>query len=201
MEFTTLKTNLEKLGYKVSCFDTAAQAAAYLNQEIDQKTVGFGGSCTLQEMGLYESLSAHNQVFWHWKPENDMTAPQMLAVARSTEVYLSSVNGAAETGELINIDGNGNRVSEIAYGHKKVYLIVGENKIAPDYDSALYRVRNVAAPLNARRLNKKTPCAVNGDKCYDCKSPERICKVLSVLMGAPACGEYEVVLVHEKLGY
>ena len=107
----------------------------------------------------------------------------------------------AETGEIINIDGTGNRVSSSLFGHKKVWFIVGSNKIAPTYDEALWRARNIAAPKNAQRLGVKTPCAVNGDRCYDCKSPQRICRGLVVLWEAIRSCETEVVLVDEPLGY
>ncbi|MBO5727598.1 MAG: LUD domain-containing protein, partial [Oscillospiraceae bacterium] len=139
-------------------------------------------------------LSTHNTVFWHWKGN----AP---ADAANAEIYISSVNGVAETGELINIDGVCNRVSEALFGHKKVYFVVGANKVAPDYDAALYRARNVAAPLNARRLNKNTPCAQGELKCYNCNSPERICNALTVLWRKPGGASYEVILVDEALGY
>lgn len=201
MDFTTLKTNLEKMGYLVTCFDTAAQACEYLEQSITGKTIGIGGSVTIQQMNLFEKLSLQNKVYWHWKLENGMTADEARAFARNADIYLSSVNGIAESGEIINIDGNGNRVSEIMYGHEKVYFIVGENKIEKDYDSALFRARNIAAPLNAKRLSKKTPCAIKADKCYNCKSPDRICRGLSVLWSKPECSEYEVILIHEHLGY
>ena len=103
---------------------------------------------------------------------------------------------------LDNIDGTGNRVASTIFGHEEVYFIVGVNKLAPDYDAALWRARNVASPKNARRLGKKTPCAVRGDKCYDCKSPERICRALVVLWERPTgIGRAEVVLVNEPLGY
>ena len=87
------------------------------------------------------------------------------------------------------------------YGHKRVYFVVGINKIEPDYDRALWRARNVAAPKNAQRLGRKTPCAVKGDRCYDCKSPERICRGLVVLWEAVANMEMEVVLIDQDLGY
>ena len=116
-------------------------------------------------------------------------------------MYLSSINGLAETGEIINIDGNCNRVAGILYGHKKVYLVAGANKLAADYDSALYRARNVAAPLNAKRLGLATPCAEKGDRCYNCKSTARICRALTVLWTKPNSGAFEVVLVEEPLGY
>ena len=111
------------------------------------------------------------------------------------------MNGLAETGEIVNIDGNCNRVAASMFGPKRVYYVVGINKIAPDFEKALWRARNVAAPKNAQRLGKKTPCAVKADRCYDCKSPERICRGLSVLWRKPTGFEQaEVVLIEEELG-
>ena len=122
--------------------------------------------------------------------------------ATDAQVYICSLNGVAETGELVNIDGGGNRLSSGLFGHEKVYFIIGVNKIAPDLEGAIWRARNIAGPKNARRLEKKTPCAVRGDKCYDCKSPERICRALAVLWERPTgIGRAEVVLVNEPLGY
>ena len=104
--------------------------------------------------------------------------------------------------EIINIDGAGNRVASSIYGHKKVYFVVGRNKLAPTYDEALWRARNIASPKNAQRLNRKTPCAVKGDRCYDCRSPERICRGLVVLYGPMLDMErVEVLLVKEELGF
>ena len=103
--------------------------------------------------------------------------------------------------KLINIDGTGNRVASTLYGHKKVWFVVGRNKLAPTYEEALWRARNIAAPKNAQRLKRKTPCAVKADHCYDCKSPERICRGLAVLWARPnATEEMEVVLIGEALG-
>ena len=176
-------------------FRSTAQAAAdYLDRQIDGTTVGIGGSMTVKAMGLYPRLSAHNRVVWHWEGGG-------LEDAAGTEVYLTSANGVAETGELVNIDGTCNRIASSVYGHKRVYLVVGVNKIEPDYDRALWRARNVAAPKNAQRLGRKTPCAVKADRCYDCKSPERICRGLSVIWGRPTPVEtMEVVLIGEELG-
>ena len=194
-DFKKLSGILEELGYTVRYFDTAAQAADYLDRQIDGRTVSFGGSVTLQEMGLYPRLSAHNQVVWHWEGGS-------LADAMTTDVYISSVNGLAETGEIINIDGTCNRVASTLFGHQTVYLVVGRNKIAPDYESALWRARNIAAPKNAQRLKRKTPCAAKGDRCYNCQSPERICKALTVLWGKPGGVErMELILVDQELGY
>ena len=122
--------------------------------------------------------------------------------AAQAQVYLSSVNAVAETGELINIDGTGNRISAATGAHEVVCYLVGRNKVAPTFDQALWRARNVAAPLNARRLHRKTPCA-QGEalRCYDCKSPERICNGLSVLWRPlGGAGETMVLLVDEDLG-
>ena len=200
MAFAKLTENLIKRGWNVSTFVDKEAAAAYLNQQIDGQTVAFGGSATLQEMGLYEQLSQHNEVIWHWK-----TAPgtenEVRRKAQHAAVYLASVNGVAETGELINIDGSGNRVSAIHYGPQKIYLVIGSNKIAPDYEQALWRVRNVAAPKNAQRLKVNTPCAINGDRCYDCSSPARICRGFSVLWGPLRGAKYEIILIDEPLGY
>ena len=190
-----LMENLNRRGFRTSHFHTAREAAEYLDREIDGCSVGFGGSVTVREMGLYPRLAAHNRALWHWEGA-------ALTDLLTTEVYITSVNGLAETGEIINIDGTGNRVAATLFGHKRVYLVVGSNKIAPDYDSALWRARNIAAPKNARRLKKNTPCAAKADRCYDCRSPERICRGLAVLWEKPGgCESMEVVLIDEPLGY
>ena len=201
MDFTKVKSALEARGFKVSAFPTAAEAARYLNGQIDGVSVSFGGSVTLEQMGLFESLGQHNEVLSHWHVPAGQDPAEIRAKAMTTEVYLTSANGLAETGEIVNIDGTGNRVSGMLFGHKKVYFVVGRNKLAPDYDGALWRARNIAAPKNAQRLGTRTPCAARGDRCYDCKSPQRICRGLVVLWEAMKGCETEVVLVDEELGY
>ena len=201
MDFTKVKSKLESLGYGVTCFDTAADAADYLDEKIQGKTVGFGGSVTVEQMGLYDRLALNNEVSWHLRLPGGKTANAVRLEANAAQIYISSVNGLAETGEIINIDGTCNRVAAISFGHEKVYLIVGENKIAKDFDAALWRARNIAAPKNAQRMKAKTPCAVKGDKCYDCKSPNRICRALSVLWGVPLRSDFEIILIHEELGF
>ena len=197
-DFSRVKQNLEARGFRVSVFAAAAEAADYLDSAIDNTSVGFGGSVTLEQMGLYERLERHDRVNWHWRPTVDGADARQAAM--TAEHYITSVNGLAETGELINIDGTGNRVASTLYGHKKVWFVVGRNKLAPTYDEALWRARNIAAPKNAQRLQKKTPCAVKGDRCYNCKSPERICRGLVVLWGPMMGMEAEVILVDEDLG-
>ncbi|MBO4915814.1 MAG: lactate utilization protein [Oscillospiraceae bacterium] len=201
MDFSQVKAALEARRFKVTVFPTGKAAAEYLNEELDGVSIGFGGSVTLRELGLYDSLSAHNTVFSHWNVPEGKTAADMRRIAMGTDVYLTSVNALAETGELINIDGTGNRTAGTLFGHKKVYFVIGRNKLAEDYDKALWRARNVASPKNAQRLGANTPCAEKGDRCYDCKSPGRICRALVVLWEALNGCETEVVLVDEELGY
>ena len=196
-ELTRVAENLRGRGFAVTLFETGAEAAAYLDREIDGKTVGFGGSVTLREMGLYPMLCTHNEVFSHMET-GDVTQCRGAATA---QIYLTSVNALAETGELVNIDGIGNRIAASVYGHEKVYFVVGRGKLAGTLDDAIRRARNVAAPLNARRKQCKTPCAANADRCYDCKSPDRICRAMMVIWEPMMGMEAEVVLIDEDLGY
>ena len=195
-DFSKVEQALKDRGYAVSTFFTAQEAAAYLDRKIDGKTVGFGGSVTLQDMGLYELLSRHNTVIWHWKSKD----PAARRDALMTQIYISSVNGLAQTGEMVNIDGSGNRVAATLFGHEKVYFVIGRNKLAPTYEEALWRARNIAGPKNARRLGLKTPCAIKADRCYDCKSPDRICRGLVTLWSPMLDMAAEVLLVDEDLG-
>lgn len=199
--FTNISNNLIKKGYKVQQFNRKEAAAEYINKQIDSEIVGIGGSATIHQMGLYSLLSSHNTVYWHDEKPDNMTVMQTRKAATQANIYISSVNGISEDGEIVNIDNTGNRVAALSFGPSRVYLVVGENKIAENYEAALFRARNVAAPLNAQRLNRKTPCAIKGDKCFDCKSPERICRNLSVLWNKPTGMEYEIILIHEKLGF
>ena len=199
MAFDNVKKNLEAHGFSVKTFATGEEAAEYLDHMIDGKSVGFGGSLTLQQIGLYEKLASHNQMYWH-----QVAAPEEKETVRAAEltaqIFCSSANGLSEDGQILNIDGIGNRVAATLFGHEKVYFVIGRNKLCPTYEEALWRARNIAAPKNAQRLGKKTPCAVNGDRCYDCKSPERICRSLVVLWGPSMSLDTEIVLVDEDLG-
>ena len=196
-DFETVKKNLEARGYAVRVFSTGKEAADYLDAAIDGKSVGFGGSATLDALGLYERLGTHNQVVWHWRREDKDAARRE---AMTAGVYLTSVNALAETGELVNIDGTGNRAAATLFGHEKVYFLIGRNKLVPTYDQAVWRARNIAAPQRARQLGMRTPCATHCDRCYDCRSPERICRGL-VTLWEPMMGmETEILLVDEDLG-
>ncbi len=198
--FEDLKKRLEDKGYQVSVFENKEAAADYLDGQIDDRTVGLGGSVTIHQMDLFAKLAGHNVVYWHDEKPADMTVMETRMAATRSEVYISGVNGISEAGDIVNIDNIGNRVAAVTYGPSKIYLLVGANKIAPTLEAAVYRARNIAAPLNAQRLNRKTPCAVKGDKCYDCNSPDRICRSLSILLSKPPASDYEIILINEELG-
>lgn len=198
--FEKLTENLNSLGYKTHTFETKKEAKAFILSDIKGKSIGIGGSVTVKELDIHNELSENNTVYWHWEEKGDKIS-ETLKAASVADIYICSVNAIAETGEIVNIDGTCNRVASISFGHDKVYLFVGKNKITNDLDSAIWRARNVAAPLNARRLNKNTPCALGELKCHNCKSPEKICKNLSVLYKKPGACEYEIILINEDLGY
>ncbi len=201
--FEILVENLKKRGYEVTLFEKKEDAATYLDGKIDDTSVGCGGSVTVEELGLVPLLQTHNAVYSHMSSTYlaGRTSMEMRALEGSAKVYLSSVNGIAESGEIVNIDGTCNRVASIFYGHEKVFLLVGKNKVCKSLQEAYERARNVAAPQNARRLKVNTPCAKNADRCYDCNAEERICKGLSVLWKKPNGANIEVVLINEELGY
>ena len=191
------RKNLEGRGFRVHRFASGTEAAEFLVQTLHGTSIGIGGRVTIDTLGVYDRLCAgDNEVFWHWKNH----APDTRERAGRAEAYLCSANGVSETGEIVNIDGCGNRVTGTIYGPQRVFLVVGRNKIAPDLNAAIDRARNVAAVLNAKRFDIKTPCKLDG-KCHDCRSPQRICKALTVLWGPMGGMETEVVLIGEELGY
>ena len=203
MDLQIVKENLEKKGFKVSVFSDAKEASDYLNKEINNTSVAFGGSMTLAEMGLFDTLKTHNEIWYHSNAEliEKYGREEIFKRAMGADVYISSVNGMSSDGILINIDGNGNRIASTAFGHTKVYYVVGKNKIEDTFEKAMWRARNIAAPKNARRLNRKTPCAIKGDKCYNCSSPERICRGILITETPMSAQETEILLVNENLGY
>lgn len=198
MDIEKTLVNLKDRGFSARYFESSAQALDYLEDAIRDCSVSFGGSMTLDQMGVYERLSGGNRVFWHWKGDGGQDTRLQ---AMTADVFLTSANGLSETGEIVNIDGLGNRVASTLYGHRRVYFVCGVNKLAPDLDGAIHRARNIAAPKNARRLHKDTPCALKADKCYDCRSPQRICGSLVTLMKPMTDTETEVIIINEELGF
>lgn len=199
----SVKVALEERGYKVSLFKSVLEANTYLNKEIDNVSVGIGGSVTVKEMGLFSLLKNHNTVWWHNDPEQvaQYGVFDIRTKASLADIYISSVNAITQDGIMINLDATGNRIASTIWGHKKVYLLIGNNKVCKTFEDAMYHVKNVSAPQNAKRLNLKTPCAIKGDKCYNCKSLYKICRTY-MIYEAPSKGvETEIILIDEHLGY
>lgn len=203
--FGVLEKNLLEKGYEVNVFDTKEQARDHLVSELKDKSVGIGGSATVEALGVYDIIKDTNEVKWHWKVGMDHNAGISSIVeerndAMATDVYISSANAIAETGEIVNIDGAGNRVASTLWGHKKVIFVIGRNKMTKTYEDAIWRAKNVAAPKRAHQVQAKTPCAVKGDRCYDCKSPGRVCRGMVTHFMPMNMQEFEVILIDEDLG-
>lgn len=164
--------------------------------------VGVGGSITLRELGILEKLEAQgNVVYNHWKP--GLSKEEVLQIRKAQmacDLFLSSVNALTLNGELVNIDGVGNRVNSSVFGPGQVILVAGFNKIVEDVPEAIKRIKNVSAPLNARRLNIDVPCAKVG-RCVDCNSPNRICRAVVILERRPSLTDILVIIVGEELGF
>lgn len=193
--------SLKQKGYSVSYFENSKEAVTYLNHEIDNQIVGFGDSDTLLSLNLYESLSYHNKVY---DPQHELYGWSFLDIAKKSitaNVFLTSINAFSETGELVNIDGTGNRIAGSIFGHQKVFFVVGVNKLVPTLEEAVWRARNVSAPRNAMRLGLKTPCAKEGTKCFNCSSPDRICNGMMIYLNKMNDIEMEIVIINEILGF
>lgn len=192
---------LEANGFKARVFATAAEAKAAALELIPAGAqVGVGGSVTVQQMGLREALMKKGcAVHWHWYAEQP-DRPAVTKRAREADYYLMSSNAVTLEGELINIDGNCNRLGSMLFGPPNVIIICGRNKLAEDPFTAVDRIKNVACPLNARRLKLATPCAAAG-RCTDCRSPQRMCNATVRLQRPPGGRKFYVYLVDEELGY
>ena len=201
-----LKNSVEKLkghGFEALYVATKEEATKEILKYVVPNTkVGVGGSVTIRELGILDQLRAKgNIVYDHWI--SGLSKEEILQIRKSqmtSDLYLSSVNAVTLNGELVNIDGAGNRVTGTIFGPGKVVLVAGYNKIVEDVQEAIKRVKNVAAPLNARRLNVDVPCAKLG-KCVDCNSPNRICRVIVIHERKPLLTDILIILVREELGF
>lgn len=191
---------LEKRRFLVHSAATAAEAKELGISLIGGGSVGFGGSVTVTELGLYETLQENgNAVYWHWKSDDPGKAQ---ASAAHADWFVCSTNAVTRDGRLVNIDGTGNRVAGMFAGPKKVILFIGKNKLVEGgLDEAIARIKRVACPANGRRLNTNTPCTLTGE-CTDCASPRRMCKITSIIEYPPnLLSELHLVLIDEELGY
>lgn len=196
MDYTTIRNNLENYGFSTQLFATGEEAKAYLVSTLQGQTIGFGGSVTLNEIGLYETLSEKNIVVWH----NKVASDEVRRLANQCSIYITSINAIAQTGQIVNIDKTGNRIAMMAFGPKTCYYLVGKNKITPTLAEALDRAKNVAAPKNARRLRAKTPCARNADQCYNCNTPDRVCHITMIMERPPFGMKAEIIFIDQDLG-
>ena len=183
-------------GYYASTREEALSLALSLISE--GSTATMGGGVSVQEIGLVDALKNGNYRFIDRNEYEDKRAAMLQAY--DADVFLASCNAITNDGVLVNIDGNANRVSALAFGPKKVILIVGMNKVCGDVDSAMKRARNVAAPTNAQRFGLSTPCAKTG-ACMNCKSPDTICCQFLITRFSRHAGRIHVILVNDNLGF
>jgi L-lactate utilization protein LutC len=171
-----------------------------LNTIKKEEVVGIGGSVTIEGLGIAEKLIRRgNKVDWHWLETTDEGRYEARRKQMSSDVYLTSTNALTMHGQLVNIDGTGNRVASMIFGPKKVIVVCGVNKIVPNLEAAMERVKE-ASVLNAKRLKLNTPCTVKGE-CFECTSQQRICNVTTIIEKRPSETEMIVMIVNENLGY
>jgi LUD domain len=195
---------LEKRRMEGSYASTADRAREEILTMIPKGTTVFRcGSMTAVSMGLWEAVAKLPGVELIDPYQPGIPTEEALLRRRrgmTADVMISSANAITLDGKLVNLDGMGNRVGSMAFGPKKVILVMGMNKVAPDLDSAIARVKHYAAPVNAIRLGVSTPCLETG-LCGDCRSPQRICNIWSIIEGHLVKDRIHVKLVGENLGY
>lgn len=197
----TIIKHLQKRGMEgYYCADSKSAVQKALSLIPEGSTVTWGGSESIKECGLVEALKDAPVTIWDRKDVKPEDMKAFYLKAFSANVYLMSSNAITLDGQLVNIDGTGNRIAALTYGPDRVILIVGMNKVCPDLESAITRVHNVAAPPNCMRLNIENPCTKDGI-CHNCLSPTKICNMLHVMHFNRFPGRIQVVLVGEQLGY
>lgn len=195
--------SLEKNGFTAVYCKTGAAAADYILAEAgDVHSIGFGGSMSIKDLAVEPLLlEKGKEILNHGAP--GLAAEERLQIMRrqlTCDLFLSGTNALTLSGFLVNIDAIGNRVGSMFFGPGKVIVVAGRNKLVDgDLATAIQRVKDWASPPNARRLNYKTPCAETGF-CCDCTSPERICRVVTVLERKPKFTDLRVLVVNEEMG-
>ena len=201
-----LQQTLEANNFEVH---TAADAAAAQRVVMDEilpkcaaRSVGWGGSMTVAGTGLYQAVKARTDIEMVDTLDKQVSAEEFVERRRKSllvDLFITGANAVTEDGQLVNLDMFGNRVAALTFGPKHVVVVVGRNKIVPSLDEAMFRVKNIAAPANAMRLDKKTPC-VKTSYCDECKSPDRICNTWTITEKSYPKGRVKVVLVNQDLG-
>jgi len=171
--------------------------------KIAPKSVSWGGSLTFVATGLYDVLKKNNDLNILDTYDKNLSPEQSMERRRQSllvDLFITGSNAVTESGQLVNLDMYGNRIGAIAFGPKNVIILVGRNKIVPDLDEAMFRVKNYAAPVNAMRLDKKTPCAKTSF-CEYCKSPDRICNTWTITEKSFPKERVKVILINADLGF
>jgi L-lactate utilization protein LutB len=202
-----VKQALERNNFEAFLADNAAKAKEVVRKEILPKTgaqsVSWGGSLTFTSSGLYDEIKDHPDLevldVFDKERSNEQKA-ELRRQALLVDLFITGTNAVTETGKLVNLDMYGNRIAAITFGPKNVVILVGRNKIVPDVEEAMFRIKNYAAPINAMRLDKKTPC-VKTSYCEDCKSPDRICNTWTITEKSFPRGRVKVVLINEDMGF
>ena len=169
---------------------------------IGAKSVSWGGSMTFMATGIYDAIKSKPGLEVLDTFDKTLTPEQTLDLRRRSllvDLFVTGTNAVTEKGALINLDMLGNRVGAINFGPRNVVILVGRNKIVPDLEDAIFRIKNHAAPMNAMRLDKKTPC-VKTSYCEECNSPERICNVWTITEKSFPKGRIKVILINQDLG-
>jgi len=198
----TMIQNMEKRQMKGYYCETKEEALAKVKEMIPAgASVGWGGSVTLDEVGVKASLiEGDYEVFNRDQAKTPEEQKKVYGQICGCDYYFMSTNAITLNGELVNVDGRGNRVAFLCFGPENVIVIAGMNKVVTDVEDGFKRVRNMAAPPNTVRLNKNTPCSKTG-KCGDCLSPDCICSSMVITRRSQIPGRLHVILVGEELGY
>jgi len=194
-------TALEKRnmkGYYCSTKEEATQLA--LSMIHNNATVSWGGSKSLDDIGIIEELRNGDYDLLDSSAVGYDQVFEIYHKALSSDHYLMGTNAITMDGQLVNIDGFGNRISSLIFGPKNVIVIAGMNKVERDLDSAMKRARNQAAPINSMRLNMNTPCTKTG-RCHDCLAPDTICGHILTTRVSKVPGRINVILVGDNIGY
>ena len=198
----TLVKALEKRHFEAYYCSTAEEAVEKVLSLIPAgDVVSWGGVATVDQLGIKDRLRQRNQpVIDRDTAKTQDERVSMLHQALGCDTFLMSSNAISEDGQLVNIDGTGNRVAALCYGPRQVIVVAGMNKVAGDLDSAMARARHIAAPANAQRFDGKSPCRITG-QCADCTSPDCICAQMVITRFCNPAGRIKVVLVGEELGF
>ena len=203
--FDAVQKALEKNKFSVQQVNNVQEAKDLILETLLPETTGrsvsWGGSGTFREVGLYEALRQSDLEVVDTFDKSISFEEQLerRRQAMLVDVFFTSTNALTEDGVLVNLDMIGNRINGLTFGPRHVIVLVGRNKIVPDVEAGMQRIKNYVAPLNAYKLGKKTPCAETGF-CQDCDSPERICNTWTITEKSFPKGRVRIVLVNQDLG-